>query len=95
MACAVAEGARSLSRTLTRRAGPALPSYLALHHAGFSVPAMLPPQRWALTPPFHPYQRNMLFEDVPQVYLRDATVLRLDQRRPRHLLILASQRRVP
>ena len=38
------------------RAGPALPSYLALLHAGFSVPRMLPSGRWALTPPFHPYQ---------------------------------------
>lgn len=37
------------------RAGPALPSYLALLHAGFSVPRMLPSGRWALTPPFHPY----------------------------------------
>jgi hypothetical protein len=45
------------ARTLTRRAGPALPSYLALHHAGFSVPHALPRERWALTPPFHPYQR--------------------------------------
>src|SRR3989442_11227027 len=36
------------------RAGPALPSYLALHHAGFAVPRALPPERWALTPPFHP-----------------------------------------
>jgi hypothetical protein len=44
------------TRTLTRRAGPALPSYLALHHAGFSVPRVLPPERWALTPPFHPCQ---------------------------------------
>jgi hypothetical protein len=73
-ACAVAEGAPPLSRTLTRRAGPALPSYLALHHAGFSVPRVLPHERWALTPPFHPYQRNELCEDVPQVFLRDATV---------------------
>ena len=38
------------------RAGPALPSYLALHHAGFSVPPVSPPGRWALTPPFHPCQ---------------------------------------
>jgi hypothetical protein len=44
------------ARTLTRRAGPALPSYLALHHAGFSMPRVLPRERWALTPPFHPCQ---------------------------------------
>jgi hypothetical protein len=43
---------------LLHRAGPALPSYLALLHAGFSVPRMLPPRRWALTPPFHPYQAD-------------------------------------
>ena len=49
------------TRTLTRRAGPALPSYLALHHAGFSVPPMLPPERWALTPPFHPCQTERAF----------------------------------
>ena len=48
---------RQIARTLTRRAGPALPSYLALHLAGFSVPHALPRERWALTPPFHPYQR--------------------------------------
>jgi len=29
---------------------------LALLHAGFSVPRMSPPGRWALTPPFHPCQ---------------------------------------
>ncbi len=52
----IVNGARSLVETLTHRAGPALPSYLALHHAGFSVPPMLPPGRWALTPPFHPCQ---------------------------------------
>src|ERR1700749_2893294 len=46
-----------IAPTLTRRAGPALPSYLALHHAGFSVPHALLRERWALTPPFHPYQR--------------------------------------
>ena len=65
-ACAAVKGARSsrlaalqrqTARTLTRRAGPALPSYLALHHAGFSVPHALLRERWALTPPFHPYQR--------------------------------------
>ena len=54
---AIAAVTRQTARTLTRRAGPALPSYLALHHAGFSVPHVLPRERWALTPPFHPYQR--------------------------------------
>ncbi len=56
MAYAIATGAPSLTQRLTRRAGPALPSYLALHHAGFSVPRVLPHERWALTPPFHPCQ---------------------------------------
>src|SRR5262249_55622433 len=59
-----------------QRAEQALPSYLALHHAGFSVPRLSPDERWALTPPFHPYLRNQLFEDVSQVSLLDATVLR-------------------
>jgi hypothetical protein len=45
-----------LLRARCIRAGPALPSYLALLHAGFSVPRMLPSERWALTPPFHPCQ---------------------------------------
>jgi hypothetical protein len=43
-------------RTRHIRAGPALPSYLALLHAGFSVPRVSPLGRWALTPPFHPCQ---------------------------------------
>src|SRR5262249_30075465 len=45
---------RVFARRRAQRAGPALPSYLALHHAGFSVPPVSPPERWALTPPFHP-----------------------------------------
>jgi hypothetical protein len=60
----------------TQRAGPALPSYLVLHHAGFSVPPVSPPERWALTPPFHPYLRCVRYEDVSQVFLRDITELR-------------------
>jgi hypothetical protein len=60
----------------THRAGPALPSYLVLHHAGFSVPRVLPRERWALAPPFHPYLRCVRYEDVSQVFLRDITELR-------------------
>ena len=52
-------------RKRSQRAGPALPSYLALHHAGFSVPPMLPPERWALTPPFHPCQTERAFRRRP------------------------------
>jgi hypothetical protein len=48
-------------RTGRLRAGPALPSYLALHHAGFSVPSRFLETRWALTPPFHPYHARRLF----------------------------------
>ena len=32
--------------------------YLALHPMGFSVPPRLRLERWALTPPFHPYRRS-------------------------------------
>jgi hypothetical protein len=49
------------------RAGPALPSYLALLHAGFSVPRMSPPGRWALTPPFHPCQMRSTERGGPSV----------------------------
>ena len=52
-------------RKRSRRAGPALPSYLALHHAGFSVPRLLPNERWALTPPFHPCQTERAFRRRP------------------------------
>ena len=45
-------GTRSLSRTA---AGHCRVPYLALHPMGFSVPPRLRLERWALTPPFHPY----------------------------------------
>ena len=57
----------SLFRANRIRAGPALPSYLALLHAGFSVPRMLPPGRWALTPPFHPCQMSRTERGGPLV----------------------------
>ena len=53
----------SLLRAMHVRAGPALPSYLALLHAGFSVPPASLPGRWALTPPFHPCQMNSTMDD--------------------------------
>src|SRR5687767_7312351 len=34
--------------------------YLALHPMGFSVPPRLLSERWALTPPFHPYPLRSL-----------------------------------
>jgi hypothetical protein len=54
-------------RTQCMRAGPALPSYLALLHAGFSVPRVSPPGRWALTPPFHPCQMRSTERGEPSV----------------------------
>jgi hypothetical protein len=56
-----------LLRACCVRAGPALPSYLALLHAGFAVPRMLPSGRWALTPPFHPYQMRWTETGGPSV----------------------------
>jgi len=53
-----ANAALRMWRRASRRAGTALSSYLALHHAGFAVPRALPRERWALTPPFHPYRRG-------------------------------------
>src|SRR5690349_13356773 len=41
----------------TGRCGPHLAAYLALLRLGVAVPPSLPPVRWALTPPFHPYRR--------------------------------------
>src|ERR1700679_4232857 len=61
-----------LLRACCVRAGPALPSYLALLHAGFSVPRMLPSGRWALTPPFHPYQMSWTETGGPVVCRRPA-----------------------
>jgi len=37
------------------RDGTSLAAYLALLRLGFAEPLTLPPMRWALTPPFHPY----------------------------------------
>jgi hypothetical protein len=41
-----------------------------LLHAGFSVPRMSPPGRWALTPPFHPCQMRLTESGRPLVLPR-------------------------
>lgn len=40
-----------------RGAGRSEVSYLALHRMGFSMPPGLLQERWAFTPPFHPYRK--------------------------------------
>src|SRR5262249_11400226 len=44
-----------------RGAGSSGISYLALLPMGFSVPPRLLLERWALTPPFHPYRQHTEF----------------------------------
>ena len=73
-ACAARKGARPFG--CAQRAGPALPSYLVLHRAGFALPAALLSPRWALTPPFHPCLRGEPFADIPKVFLRAISGLR-------------------
>ena len=63
-------GIAALLRAPRIRAGPALPSYLALLHAGFSVPPASLPERWALTPPFHPCQMRQTERGEPEVFPR-------------------------
>lgn len=70
---ALASGSSNAPKSVLRasiRAGPALPSYLTLLHAGFSVPSALLPERWALTPPFHPYQMRSTGRGWPLVLPR-------------------------
>ena len=38
-----------------KRSGPFLVPYLILLRTGFTLPPLSPAERWALTPPFHPY----------------------------------------
>lgn len=52
--------------------------YLALHPMGFSVPARLRLQRWALAPPFHPYpSRGGLFSVALSVRVPRGTASRV------------------
>jgi hypothetical protein len=49
-----AASTRNPFRWAKHGAGSSRVPYLALHPMGFSVPPGLRPERWALTPPFHP-----------------------------------------
>jgi len=51
----IAAGLKRPTRKALQRATACLP-YLVLLRVGFAVPAVLPQQRWSLTPPFHPYR---------------------------------------
>ncbi|ABI77367.1 hypothetical protein HNE_0478 [Hyphomonas neptunium ATCC 15444] len=44
---------------------PICAPYLVLLRAGFTMPALLPALRWALTPPFHPYPLAEAFGRFP------------------------------
>src|SRR5712692_1535121 len=66
--CSLPEGHLPASFETGVRAGPALPSYLALLRAGFTVPRALPLERWALTPPFHPYRTRPTDRERSQVW---------------------------
>jgi len=48
-------------RLAWKQAGTKVPRspYSVLLPVGFTVPRTLPPARWALTPPFHPYPRHV------------------------------------
>src|SRR5438094_3519886 len=50
-----AASTRDPFRVAKLAAGHCVVPYLALHPMGFSVPPRLRLERWALTPPFHPY----------------------------------------
>ena len=42
----------------TGRTNPPCGILSMLHRVGFTEPRKSPPERWSLTPPFHPYRKN-------------------------------------
>jgi len=52
-------GSCGLPVPLSRAGHPRGGTYAALLRTGFTVPARSPLQRWALTPPFHPYLHRL------------------------------------
>ena len=61
-------------RAVLSEPGQLCPPIWSCTSRGLPCP-MLPPGRWALTPPFHPYRRCQPLEDVPKVFLRAITGL--------------------
>jgi len=59
-------------REFAHRAGPALPP-IGLAPRGFSRLPILLPGRWALTPPFHPCQRNSFAWALSPAFLEDVS----------------------
>ena len=67
-ACAALDGPRGRAGPARARSiGPTarLPPYLVLLRVGFTMPPPLPPERCALTAPFHPYSGN----EFPERYV--------------------------
>ena len=54
-----AASTRDPARVASPGAGRSGVPYLALHPMGFTVPQSLRSERWALTPPFHPYHSEI------------------------------------
>jgi len=82
-------------------AGRSKVPYLALHRTGFSVPPRLRSERWALTPPFHPYRAsrsqiwnsNLKFKDSGGLIF--CGTIRWDASRHRHPRVSPSGRLAP
>ena len=68
------------------RDGPSLAAYLALLRLGFALPLPLPPTRWALTPPFHPYRHADALAGRRSVFCCTVRHAKLTPRVPRRYL---------
>ena len=55
MHCALTQATLALYPSASGEQPYILPIYLSLQPVGSTVPGVLLPERWALTPPFHPY----------------------------------------
>ena len=73
-AFALRNGAPSFERA--QRAGPALPSYLVLHRAGFAFAAAIADGAVGSYPTVSPLPARVPFVDIPKVFLRAITGFR-------------------